>query len=265
MNDPDPGEPHAGPEAERSPLAFVAPGALVAAGVRLGPGSVVLAPDDPDARPTQVHRDAVIGANATILPGVTVGIAAEVRPGAVVSKAVPAYAIAEGNPARIVGYRATDRTTMVAPVSRALGPSGVAGVVMRSLTTASDMRGSLAAAEAGSEIPFTAQRWFVVYDVPNAETRGEHAHRRCHQFLIAVHGSLRVVADDGYAREEFLLDDPAVGLYLPAMTWGVQYAYSLGAVLLVLASDPYDPDDYIRDYGEYLEAVGRTRRDLTSA
>ncbi|MEO8779683.1 MAG: FdtA/QdtA family cupin domain-containing protein, partial [Rhodanobacter sp.] len=96
-------------------------------------------------------------------------------------------------------------------------------------------------------------------DVPTAETRGEHAHRRCHQFLIAVKGSVHVVADDGERREQFVLDRPNLGLYLPPMTWGIQYRYSDDAVLLVFASHHYDASDYIREYGTFVEQVQRER------
>jgi UDP-2-acetamido-3-amino-2,3-dideoxy-glucuronate N-acetyltransferase len=71
--------------------------------------------------------------------------------------------------------------------------------------------------------------------------------------LVAVKGSVSVVADDGHAREEFVLDQPHLGLHLPAMTWGIQYRYSPDAVLLVFASEYYDPADYVRDYATFLE------------
>jgi dTDP-4-dehydrorhamnose 3,5-epimerase-like enzyme len=117
------------------------------------------------------------------------------------------------------------------------------------------MRGCLSVGEFEREIPFIPQRYFLVYDVPTAETRGEHAHLKCHQFLIAVKGSVHVVADDGNVREEFVLDRNNLGLHLPPMTWGIQYRYSHDAVLLVFASDYYDPDDYIRDYDKFMEVV----------
>ena len=91
-----------------------------------------------------------------------------------------------------------------------------------------------------------------MFGVPSQETRGEHAHRRCHQFLICVHGSVRVLADNGSVREEFTLNSPSTGLHLPPMIWGTQYRYSADAVLLVFASERYDSDEYIRDYGEFL-------------
>ena len=112
----------------------------------------------------------------------------------------------------------------------------------------------------GRDLPFVVRRSFLIYNVPNAEVRGEHAHRQCEQFLMAVKGSVRVRVDDGRQREEFCLDSPGLGLHLPPMVWGTQYRYSEGAMLLVLASLPYDPADYIRDYGEFLTLAKETTR-----
>ncbi len=130
--------------------------------------------------------------------------------------------------------------------------TSVRGVTLHTFRTARDVRGTLSVAEIAPEVPFEPARMFFVYDVPSVETRGEHAHHRCEQFLVAVGGSVRVTADDGQSREEFVLDRPDRGLYLPAMTWGIQSGYTAGSVLLVLASEPYDPRDYIRDYAEFL-------------
>lgn len=118
-----------------------------------------------------------------------------------------------------------------------------------------DVRGNLTAGEFGRDIPFDVKRYFMVYQVPLVKVRGEHAHRECHQFLICVRGKISVIADDGTKREEFLLDRPDLGLYLPPMVWGVQYNYSPDAVLLVFASHYYDPGDYLRDYDEFLALV----------
>ena len=96
----------------------------------------------------------------------------------------------------------------------------------------------------------------MVFDVPSVETRGEHAHRECHQFLICVRGSCAVVADDGINRQEFLLDRQDLGIHLPPMVWGIQYKYSADAVLLVFASHYYDSTDYIRNYSEFRQLEG---------
>ncbi len=115
-----------------------------------------------------------------------------------------------------------------------------------------DARGNLTAGEFGRSVPFDVKRYFMVYQVPLVAVRGEHAHRRCHQFLICARGKISVIADDGVRREEFLLDGPNLGLHIPPMVWGVQHNYSPDAVLLVFASHYYDADDYIRDYDEFL-------------
>ena len=92
----------------------------------------------------------------------------------------------------------------------------------------------------------------MIFDVPTKETRGEHAHRTCQQFLVCLRGSVACVCDDGTHRQELLLDSPEIGLYLPPMVWGIQYKYSKDAVLLVLASHGYDASDYIRNYDVFL-------------
>ena len=85
--------------------------------------------------------------------------------------------------------------------------------------------------------------------------RGEHAHKACHQFLVCVKGSVGIVLDDGDKRDEIVLDSARVGLHIPPMVWGIQYQFSSDAVLLVLASDRYSAEDYIRNYDEFLAAV----------
>ena len=135
----------------------------------------------------------------------------------------------------------------------------VAGVRLHVLREVKDARGDLCVAEVGPDLPFLVRRSFLIYNVPSAELRGEHAHRHCHQFLMAVKGSIPVMADDGARREEFVLDRPNLGLHLPPMVWGVQHRYSPDAVLLVLASDAYDSADYIRDYDAFV-ALARAAR-----
>ena len=141
---------------------------------------------------------------------------------------------------------------MATPTNAQVIGSVVSGVQLHVMREISDMRGDLSAAEWPQDFPFLVKRSFLIYNVPSAEIRGEHAHRQCEQFLIAVKGSLHVMVDDGARREEFRLDRPYLGLYLPPMVWGTQYRYSEDAVLLVLASIPYDPEDYLRDYSEFL-------------
>lgn len=209
---------------------------------------------------TIVKSKASIGANATILPGLIIGENAMVGAGAVVTRSVPAFAIVVGNPAKIIGYadaigttnvRMKDTASSMPSVSR----SNVRGVTLHTFKAVPDLRGNLSVGEFEREIPFSPKRYFLVYDVPTADTRGEHAHYSCQQFLIAVRGCVSVVVDDGEIREEITLDGPNMGLYLPPQTWGIQYKYSTDAMLLVFASDYYDPDDYIRDYGDFVKLI----------
>ncbi len=119
----------------------------------------------------------------------------------------------------------------------------------------SDPRGDLFVAELQKQLPFGVNRIFIVCNVPANEIRGEHAHRECHQLLVCVKGSVHAVVDNGVSKEEFYLDSPAKGLYLPPMTWGGQFNYSQDAVLLVLASHQYSETDYIRNYSHFLDIV----------
>jgi acetyltransferase-like isoleucine patch superfamily enzyme/dTDP-4-dehydrorhamnose 3,5-epimerase-like enzyme len=209
---------------------------------------------------TIVRKGASIGANATILPGLVIGVNAMIGAGAVVTSSVPPNAKVVGNPARIIGYVQALGQPGANSASQERAEPGrhataVAGVSLFTFRAVPDIRGSLTVGEFEREIPFTPRRYFLVHDVPTAETRGEHAHLKCHQFLIAVKGTVHVVADDGQNREEFVLDRKNVGLYLPPMVWGIQYKYSSDAVLLVFASDYYEAADYIRDYDQFLAQV----------
>jgi acetyltransferase-like isoleucine patch superfamily enzyme len=200
---------------------------------------------------TLIGCGASLGANCTILPGISVGRDSMVGAGAVVTQTVPARAIVMGNPARIVGYVDTEtHASPEAAISERRELPGGAALVR--LGTHSDLRGMLAVAEVSAHIPFLPQRVFFVSDVSGKEVRGEHAHRKCQQFLVCVRGSLSVIVDNASKRHEILLDAPNLGLYVPPMVWAVQYRFSADAVLAVFASDPYDPADYIRDYEEFL-------------
>lgn len=210
---------------------------------------------------TIIRRGASLGANCTILPGITIGINAMIGAGAVVTRSVPPNAIVVGNPAKIIGYvDAKPVTTGIEGQQKTGGVPGslqtsVKGVTLHTMNEVADIRGSLSAGEFERTVPFKTERYFLVYDVPTAETRGEHAHRICHQFLVAVKGSVHVVADDGVNREEFVLDRPNMGIHLPPMTWGIQYRYSSDAVLMVFASHYYDTHDYIRNYDEFKSLI----------
>lgn len=212
---------------------------------------------------TTIKRGASIGANATILPGLTIGRNAMVAAGAVVTRDVPPNAIVVGNPARIDGYVSSVNNKRV-PVSKKheaiVGTQtalSVEGVTLARLPFITDMRGSLTVAEYGQYLPFIPKRCFLVFDVLSQEVRGEHAHRKLHQFLICVRGSCSVVVDDGTNSEDIVLDSPDLGLHIPPLIWGIQYKYTPDAVLLVLASDVYDAEDYIRSYDDFLALISK--------
>jgi serine acetyltransferase len=202
---------------------------------------------------TLVRKGASIGANATILPGLVIGSNAMIGAGSVVTRDVPPNAIVVGNPARITGYvAATKSKTLPTRNGEPATHLSVKQAKLIKLPHIVDLRGSLTFGEYGQHLPFLPKRYFVIFDVPTQEVRGEHAHKALHQFLICLKGSCAVVVDDGVHRDEVILQEANVGLYLPPMVWATQYKYSSDAVLLVLASDVYDADDYIRDYDEFL-------------
>lgn len=240
-------------------------GCFIAAGTQLGKGvhvdaQVAFAAALAGTAPALVEDGVWIGAHATIRAGVTIGAGAVIRPGAVVTRSVPAAGIVEGNPATLAGYlnasgTSTAIATTVGPSVAGVQPTGVRGVNVYRLPVIPDMRGTLTVGEFQTNIPFVPLRYFMVYETPSRELRGEHAHRTCHQFLICVRGSCTVMADDGTQRVEISLDAPNLGVYLPPMVWGVQYKHSHDALLLVFASHHYDPADYIRDYSSFLEAL----------
>jgi UDP-2-acetamido-3-amino-2,3-dideoxy-glucuronate N-acetyltransferase len=209
---------------------------------------------------TTVEDGASIGANATILPGIVIGRHAMIGAGSVVTKNVPPNAVVVGNPAVIIGYQTGPR---IQPAVEQAFPNragekmaiGVGGSELWRLPHFGDLRGEIAPLEFGVNLPFTPARSFLVHAVPSDKVRGEHAHRLCHQFLIAAHGSLSVVVDDGHDRKEVSLGEPSIGLYMPPGIWGIQYKFQPETVLLVMASHHYDADDYIRDYGDFLKTV----------
>jgi hypothetical protein len=104
-------------------------------------------------------------------------------------------------------------------------------------------------------VPFEVKRVFYSYDIPGGEDRGAHAHKECHQFLIAASGAYEVLLDDGVNKRTVLLNRPFFGLHVPPGIWASEQAFSSGSICLVLASHGYTESDYIRSYEEYLDFV----------
>jgi dTDP-4-dehydrorhamnose 3,5-epimerase-like enzyme len=125
-----------------------------------------------------------------------------------------------------------------------------------------DQRGALIALEGepGREIPFNIKRVYYIFNTKPDERRGCHAHRRLQQLLVAVSGRCSVLVDDGVTKEEFRLDDPRLGLYMGPGNWRELYSFTPDCVLLVLASEHYDEDDYIRDYEAFRASAREVSR-----
>ena len=115
-----------------------------------------------------------------------------------------------------------------------------------------DPRGNLTFIEGSRHLPFDIRRVYYLYDVPTAESRGAHAHRRLQQVVICLSGSFDVSVDDGRDNALVHLNRPWSGLYVPPMIWAAEVNFDAGSVCLVLASELYDENDYIRDYDEFL-------------
>ena len=119
----------------------------------------------------------------------------------------------------------------------------------------SDPRGNLTFIESWHHVPFEIKRVFYIYDVPTASDRGAHAHKELFQFLICLSGSFDVALDDGSDKRTIHLNRPWEGLLIPPMIWAAEVNFDPGSICLVLASDIYDEDDYLRDYEEFLLQV----------
>ena len=117
----------------------------------------------------------------------------------------------------------------------------------------SDRKGNISVVENGKDIPFDVKRTYYLYDVPGGESRGGHAHKELSQLIIAASGSFTVTLDDGRVKRTFTLNRPYQGLYVVPGIWRTLDDFSSGAVCLVLASERYDEQDYIRDYQEFLK------------
>jgi hypothetical protein len=114
-------------------------------------------------------------------------------------------------------------------------------------------KGNLTVVENDLHVPFEAKRIFYLYDIPGGESRGAHAHKACHQFLIAASGAFEVALDDSKAKRTVLLNRPYYGLHIPPGIWAAEQGFSSGSICLVLASAEYDPEDYIREYQDFLK------------
>ncbi len=116
-----------------------------------------------------------------------------------------------------------------------------------------DRNGNITAINNNQEVPYEIKRIFYLYDIPGGESRGAHAHKNCHQILIAASGAFEVMLDDGKTKRQILLNLPTLGLHIPPGIWASEINFSSGSICLVLASHVYDESDYIRTYTEFIE------------
>jgi len=133
--------------------------------------------------------------------------------------------------------------------------SKVRGVACYDLPYINDSRGNLTVGEFERPLPFLPKRYFITFDIPSETTRGEHAHKECHQYLTCVRGHCTVLVDDGYEKEEFVLDRPTLGIYVPPMVWAAEFGHSFDSTLMVFASHHYDGEDYVRNYDDFLRLI----------
>ena len=212
---------------------------------------------------TLVRRGASVGAQATILPGVTIGSGAMVGAGAVVTRDVPARAIVVGNPASVTGYvddpavspetpERRLRCREIRPDQRVEETPLAGGARLYELPRVTDARGQLSFAEVHQSLPFPVVRYFLVFGVPSREIRGEHAHRTLDQFLVCVHGNCSVRLFDGDASEEILLNRPTWDC--TCLRWCGPPNTSIRPTRCCWCWPPISiaKTDYIRDVDEYL-------------
>lgn len=117
----------------------------------------------------------------------------------------------------------------------------------------SNRQGNLSVVDNQQLFPFNIKRVFYIYDIPGGESRGAHAHRSCHQFIIAASGAFEVALDDGNSQKIIQLNKPYIGLHIPPGIWASEQNFSSGAVCLVLTSELYDGKEYIRNYSEFIK------------
>jgi hypothetical protein len=134
-----------------------------------------------------------------------------------------------------------------AAIDQLPAPRGLAGCHLVAFPRVEDPRGNLSFVEGSRHVPFDIARVYWLYDVPGGAERGGHAHRDLHQVIVAMSGSFDVVLDDGTITQRVHLNRSYAGLYVPSMVWREIDNFSSGSVCMVLASRPYEEDDYIRE------------------
>ncbi len=132
-------------------------------------------------------------------------------------------------------------------------------IIKKQYSLHEDPRGKLIAIESLADVPFEIKRIYYIYDTATGTRRGFHCHKELQQYLICISGSCKILLDDGNEKQIVELNDPSEGLYVGPAMWREMFDFSPDAVLLVLASEHYNEDDYIHDYAEFLRYVGKDR------
>ncbi|MCQ2255206.1 MAG: FdtA/QdtA family cupin domain-containing protein [Bacteroidaceae bacterium] len=145
-------------------------------------------------------------------------------------------------------------------ISNAMKKASVFDCSLYELTKNEYPEGNLTYIYNNVHVPFKVKRVFYSYDIPGGESRGAHAHKNCHQLLIAASGAYEVVLDDGTNKRTVTLNRPFWGLHVPPGVWAAEQGFSSGAICLVLASEGYDEEDYIREYEDYTEFVNQQKK-----
>ncbi|MBR2468708.1 MAG: WxcM-like domain-containing protein [Fibrobacter sp.] len=148
---------------------------------------------------------------------------------------------------------APDAVSDKAPDIVAVKAATIDDCALLTLPRHSERSGSLTSLENSKDIPFDVKRIFYLYDIPGGENRGGHAHKECHQMLVAASGAFDVKVSDGKNEKIYRLDRPYYGLHVPPGVWAEELNFSSGSICLVLTSHEFDESDYWRSYGKYLE------------
>jgi acetyltransferase-like isoleucine patch superfamily enzyme len=205
---------------------------------------------------TTVREGASIGANATILPGLTIGERAFVAAGSVVTRDVPARVLVQGNPARPSAFVDADSIDASACVLGEQRCELLRGVELYAPSQSIERGGTLVSIELARNLPFAARRFFALTGTPNELVIGDQAYIKCIQFVVLLSGAVTALVDNARERRAVRLSVPGTAMLVPAGIWGGYLAFMPGTTLGVFVSESDSPSDCIREYREFLNRFG---------
>ena len=188
--------------------------------------------------PTKIEENCKIGTGSIFLRGVYVAYNTVVMPGSVVKHDTHPHSVVQGNPAKIVNYQANSEH--------------VNGIIEHPFDYIKNETGVLSVCVSGKTAPFEFKRTFTLIEIEEGNTRGNHAHKECHQFLTCYGGKVQVFCDDGVNRKIITLEQMKNTIHVMPGTWIALFKFEKGAVVTVHTSHEYDENDYIRDYDDFL-------------